>query len=87
MSSALLRLSLAAEETCGTALFEMRSVPGRVSQTRLRRFPTVDFARDPTTIFVDLASPLNIKVFVIDNYRLEASIPREQRLAPLSTTS
>src|SRR5258708_8354010 len=55
MTSALLRLSLAAEETCGTALFGMHSLPGRVSHTRLRRFPSVDFARDPTTISVHLA--------------------------------
>jgi hypothetical protein len=54
MTSASLRPSLGAEETCGTALFGMHSVPGRVFQTRLRRFPAVDFAGDPTAIFVHM---------------------------------
>jgi hypothetical protein len=55
MISASLRPLLTAAETCRATFFEAHSVPGRVSQVRLRRFPAVAFARDPTTIFVYLA--------------------------------
>jgi hypothetical protein len=42
-------------EVGGATFFDMRSVLGRASEFRLRRFSTRGLARDPTTIILHLA--------------------------------